>query len=62
MLPERRRDRYLSPAETRALMRALDLADEPWSAAAIALLTLTGRARTLRYAPLGRMSTSNGAC
>lgn len=42
MLPERHRDRYLSPAETQALMRALDAADEPCSAAAIALLALTG--------------------
>jgi integrase len=42
MLPERHRDRYLSAPETKALMAALDRADEPASAAAIALLVLTG--------------------
>ncbi len=45
MLREVHRDKYLSPAETQALMRALDSDKDQIAAAALALLTVTGARR-----------------
>jgi integrase len=42
MLRETHRDKYLSPAETRALVRALDADRDQTAAAALALLIVTG--------------------
>ncbi|GAB0115740.1 phage integrase [Acidisoma sp. C75] len=45
MLRETHRDRYLSPTETQALMRALDADSDQTAAAALALLIVTGARR-----------------
>ncbi len=46
MLREEHRDRYLSPAETQALVKALDADEDPVAAAALALLIVTGARRS----------------
>lgn len=46
MLREEHRDRYLSPAETQALVKALDADEDPIVAAALALLIVTGARRS----------------
>jgi integrase len=46
MLREMHRDRYLSPAETRALVSALDADKDQTSAAVLALLIVTGARRS----------------
>jgi integrase len=51
MLPERQRDRYLTPEQTRALVAALDREPSRDAAAALVLLVLTGaRKRELLHA------------
>ncbi len=45
MLRERHRDKYLSPAETQALVRALDADRDETAAAVLALLIVTGARR-----------------
>jgi integrase len=45
MLREVHRDKYLSPEETQAMMRALDADQDQTAAAALALLTVTGARR-----------------
>jgi len=46
MLREQHRDRYLTPEETRALVKALDADQDPIAAAALALLIVTGARRS----------------
>jgi len=46
MLCEEHRDRYLSPEETQALVKALDADEDPIAAAALALLIVTGARRS----------------
>ncbi len=46
MLREQHRDKYLSPAETRALVKALDADKDQTAASALALLIVTGARRS----------------
>jgi len=62
MLPERHRDRFLAPEETRALVRALDLEPCREAASALALLILTGARKQEVLRRGGSSSTWAAAC
>ena len=62
MLAEAHRDRYLSAAETQALMKALDKEPNQVAAAALALLVLTGARKNEVLRASGPISIPAAPC